>query len=231
MTATIPASSVEKMRASDALVGRERELVELARALDGSAHGGLGVIAGEAGRGKTRLGDEAGAQVNVLGLRGGARQEGTEPFGPVVAALRGYLHLEPTGLAGIGALKRHLALLLPELGRATKGGDGATILEALCRAFKTIGESQPTCVVLDDLHWADETTLVEVLPALAGALDGGPLVIGIYRSDEIPRGHPLRRLRRDLRRAGRLHELTLGPLDARETATLVAQILGGDPAL
>ena len=44
------------------------------------------------------------------------------------------------------------------------------------------------------------------------------------------RGHPLRRLRRDLRRAGRLHELTLGPLDARETATLVAQILGGDPA-
>jgi hypothetical protein len=174
MKATLQASRVERMRPSDALVGRERELVELARALDGSAHGGLVLVAGEAGMGKTRLVDEAVAHANVLGLRGGARQEGTEPFGPVVAALRAYLHVEPTGLAGIGPLKGHLALLLPELGRAAKGGDGATILEALRRALKTIGESHPTCVVLDDLHWADETTLVEVLPALAGALDDGP---------------------------------------------------------
>jgi DNA-binding CsgD family transcriptional regulator len=230
MAATLPASSVERMRTSDALVGRERELVELAGALDESARGGLVLIAGEAGMGKTRLVDEAVAAANVLGLRGGGRQEGTEPFGPVVAALRAYLHVEPTGLAGIGPLKGHLALLLPELGRAAKGGDGATIIEALRRALETIGESQRSCIVLDDLHWADETTLVEVLPALAAALKSGPLVVGIYRSDEIPRGHPLRRLRRDLRRAGRLRELTLGPLDAKETAVLAAQILGGDPS-
>jgi DNA-binding CsgD family transcriptional regulator len=230
MAATLQASSVEEMRTSDALVGRERELAELVSALDGPEQGGLVLIAGEAGMGKTRLVDEAVAAASVLGLRGGARQEGTEPFGPVVAALRSYLHVEPTGLDGIGPLKSHLALLLPELGRAAKGGDSATILEAFRCALETIGEGQRSCVVLDDLHWADETTLVEVLPTLAAVLEGGPLVVGIYRSDEIPRGHPLRRLRRDLRRAGRLRELMLGPLDAKETATLAAQILGGDPS-
>jgi ATP/maltotriose-dependent transcriptional regulator MalT len=218
------------MRTGDALVGRERELVELVHALAGSVNGGLVLIAGEAGMGKTRLVDEAVSAASVLGLRGGARQEGTEPFGPVVAALRAYLHVEPTGLDGIGPLKGHLALLLPELGRAAKGGDGATILESLRCALETIGNSRPTCLVLDDLHWADETTLLEVLPTLAGALEDGPLVIGIYRSDEIPRGHPLRRLKRDLRRTGRLRELVLGPLNAEETALLSAQILGGAPS-
>ena len=41
------------------------------------------------------------------------------------------------------------------------------------------------------------------------------LVIGIYRSDDVPRGHPLRRLRRDLRSAGRLRELVLEPARRR----------------
>jgi DNA-binding CsgD family transcriptional regulator len=218
------------MRTDDALVGRERELAEIVRALDGSANGGLVLVAGEAGMGKTRLVDEAVTAASVFGLRGGARQESTEPFGPVVAALRTYLHAEPTGLDRIGPLKGHLAVLLPELGRAARGADGATILEALRRALETIGESRPSCFVLDDLQWADETTLLEVLPTLAGGLETGPLVVGIYRSDEIPRGHPLRRLRGDLRRAGRLRELSLGPLDEKETAQLAAQILGGDPS-
>src|SRR5439155_1228553 len=56
------------------------------------------------------------------------------------------------------------------------------------------------------------------------------LVVGVYRSDEIARGHPLRRLRRDLRRSGRLRELVLEPLDSGATALLAAQTLGAEPS-
>jgi DNA-binding CsgD family transcriptional regulator/tetratricopeptide (TPR) repeat protein len=214
-----------------ALVGREQELAELVDAIKEPSRGGLILLAGEAGMGKTRLADEAMAGTNVLALRGGAGQESTEPYGPVLAALRAYLRVDPQGLEDIGPLKGHLALLLPELGRARKDASSATILEALRCAFETIAGGRASCVLLDDLHWADETTLLEVLPMLASALANGRLlVVGIYRNDEIPRGHPLRRLRRDLRRAGRLRELVLEPLDSAGTAGLAAQTLGGDPA-
>jgi hypothetical protein len=80
-------------------------------------------------------------------------------------------------------------------------------------------------VLLDDLQWADEATL-DVLPALARALEGEPvLLVGAYRSDDIARGHPIRRLRSELRRDGRLRGISLEPLDAAATAALLEQVL------
>ena len=55
------------------------------------------------------------------------------------------------------------------------------------------------------------------------------LVLGAYRSDEIPRAHQLRRLRNDLRRNRSLTELTLEPLTARGTAELAERVLGAAP--
>ena len=58
----------------------------------------------------------------------------------------------------------------------------------------------------------------------------GPLLlIGIYRTDELPRSSPVRRLRVELRRDGLLHEIVLGPLDAASTAALAARTLGAQP--
>jgi DNA-binding NarL/FixJ family response regulator len=218
------------MPRAPALVGRERELAELVDAIRQSSRRGLILLAGEAGMGKTRLADEAIAAAGVAAFHGGASQESTPPYGPILAALRSYLRADPAGLDDMGPLKGHLAVLLPELGRSRKDASSATIVEALRRAFETMAGRRACCVVLDDLHWADETTLVDVLPMLAGALVDAPgVVIGAYRNDEIPRGHPVRQLRRDLRRAGRLHEFVLEPLDAPSTAELASQSLGGDP--
>ena len=52
------------------------------------------------------------------------------------------------------------------------------------------------------------------------------LVLGAYRSDELPRDHPIRRLRSELRRAGRLRQVTVEPLGAEATATLLERTLG-----
>ena len=84
----------------------------------------------------------------------------------------------------------------------------------------------PAAILLDDLQWSDEATL-DVLAALAPTLQDLPLlIVGAYRSDELPRDHPLRRLRHDLRRERALDEIALEPLSPAETAELVAQVLG-----
>jgi DNA-binding NarL/FixJ family response regulator len=210
------------------LIGRSREQAALVAALRTVelGEGGLILLAGDAGIGKTRLAEEILGESNLLVLAAGADQQATPPYGPVVVALRAYLAAEPDGLRDCGPLTPYLALLLPELGLAPADGDRATLFEAIRCAFATIGRRQPTVVFLDDLHWADEATL-DLLSALARTPGREPLIlVGAYRSDEIPRGHPLRRIRTELRRAGRLREIALEPLNREGTATLAARLLG-----
>ena len=84
-------------------------------------------------------------------------------------------------------------------------------------------------LVLDDLQWADNATL-ELVPILASALaQERLLIVGTYRNDEIGRGHPLRRLRNDLRRARLLREIVVEPLDQADTTALATRIFGQSP--
>ena len=85
-------------------------------------------------------------------------------------------------------------------------------------------------MLLDDLQWSDGATL-ELLSALAAPLRELPLlVVAAYRSDEIGRGHPLRRLRADLRRGRLLREIVVAPLDQPASTELAARVLGGRPS-
>jgi DNA-binding NarL/FixJ family response regulator len=212
----------------DILIGRgtDRAWLEDAARSAAAGRGGLVLLAGEAGVGKTRLAEAAlrGSGVDVL--RGAATATATPPYGPVVAALRSHLRSRPAALRSCGPLRAHLAMLLPELGRATAQSDRATLFEAIRCAFETIARAEPAAVLLDDLQWSDEATL-ELLAALAAPLRELPLlVVGAYRTDELPRDHPLRRLRADLRRARILRELQVGPLDEAASTALAEQVLG-----
>jgi len=212
------------------LIGRDDEAALLRSALDRAiaGHGSLVLLSGDAGMGKTALAVALADQANATVLRGAAAQTRTEPHGPLVAALRSYLHAVPRGLDACGPLRAHLAVAIPELGEQATGGDRATLFEAFRCALATICQSGPVLMVLDDLHWSDEATL-DVLAALGGPLRELPiLVIAVYRSDELPRGHALRRLRTELRRAGALDELTLSPLD-RAGATALGERTVGAP--
>jgi DNA-binding CsgD family transcriptional regulator len=185
--------------------------------------GGLVLVAGEAGVGKTRLVGEAltgwgGAVLSAAAVPGGAA------YGPLVEVLRGFLRDVPGGLSG-DPLLGHLSVLLPELGQSGDG-DRATLVEAIRRAFARVAAHRPSVVVLEDLQWADAATL-DLLPALAPQVEREPLlIVACYRNDGLPRAHPLRRIRTELRRAGRLTEFTLPPLTPPETGALLAGLLG-----
>ncbi len=215
------------------LIGRAAEYANLTAVLKATreGHGGLLLLAGEAGVGKTRLAKAALSQSGLSVLNGSLHQSSPLPYEPIAMALRAYLRIVPNGLSDYGPLSAYLSLLLPELGSAPAGGDRATLFEAVHGALETIAQRRPAVVFLDDMQWADNATL-ELLPALVDSLNQCPLLIlGAYRSDEIPRGHPLRRLRAELRRKGQLREITVEPLDADETTALAAHLLGGAPGL
>ena len=196
------------------VIGREKERSALEAAVrDGS----IVLVAGEAGVGKTTL-----ARTVLGGLdlfAGFGVQEGASAYGPVVEALRG---LRAAAEPIPPALASQLAVLLPELGPPAPAVDRATLFEAI-RA--RLAQAAPLAVFLDDLQWADDATL-DLLPALARSLDAEPmLIVAAYRSDDVPRGHPIRRLRAELRRDRRLREIALEPFDAAATAALLEEVL------
>ena len=207
------------------LIGRRRELAWLSDAADEarSGRGGLVLICGEAGVGKTHLVQAALRDP----LRGAAQPLGTPAYGPVAGALRAGLRRDAKALDCVGPLREHLAVVLPELGPRASATDRPTVFEAVRHALECCA---PALMLLDDLQWSDGATL-ELLAALAPSLHELPLlIVGAYRSDEVGRGHPLRRLRADLRRARVLRELPLPPLDAQDTARLAATVLGSEPS-
>ena len=213
------------------LVGRANELARLTSALEQAEEGAgsIVLICGEAGIGKSRLAEEAIAGSRSI-LRGTATEGSAVPYGPIVDALRSRLRTDPRALVGCGPLLSHLALLLPELGTPAAEAERATIFEAVRCALAHLAAEQPLTILLDDLQWSDEATL-ELLAALAEPLRQMPvLTIGVYRSDGLPRAHRLRWLRNELRRGGRLEELSLDPLDRDGVAALLETLLPEAPS-
>jgi DNA-binding CsgD family transcriptional regulator/Cdc6-like AAA superfamily ATPase len=213
-------------------VGREGERTRLADALDKAelGHGSVLLVSGDAGVGKTHLVQAVAEDSDALVLEARATQGAAIPYGGIVAALRAYLRACPDGLGEPGPLRQHLAPILPELGTPAAVSDRATLFEAVHDAFATLSRDRPVLLVLDDLHWSDEATL-ELLGALAEPVSRlSMLLVGVYRSEGLPRDHMLRRLRHELRRGGRLEELALGPLDAPESAELLEHVLDAAPA-
>jgi len=105
--------------------------------------------------------------------------------------------------------------------------EAPTVLDAI----RGLASDGPTVLVLEDLQVADTAT-IELLPSLATALEACPvLVLGVYRSDALPRLHAIRRVRHELRRGHRLVDIAVGSLTRDETGELVAGLLGVTPAV
>jgi ATP/maltotriose-dependent transcriptional regulator MalT len=212
------------------LFGRGSELARLIE-LGGAAVNGDGrvvLISGEAGAGKTALARAALQSSDLERMEVAASETPGHEYAPIRTLLR-------AAIDG-GRLKHSehspLAILLPELGPLVPGQrpEQQLVHEAIGAAIADLAAHRPLGLLIDDCHWADSATL-EALGFLAEAVSRMPvLVIACYRSEDLPRGHQLRRLRSDLRRNGRLVEIAVGVLDAVDTARLLAARLGDEPS-
>ena len=97
------------------------------------------------------------------------------------------------------------------------------VVELLARA----GEETPVVVVLDDLHWADESSLAAAAPRRPpqGRLPGC-CVVGTYRDTDLSRTHPLAAALADLRRESGVERVALAGLDRGEVEDFLT--LAGD---
>ena len=219
------------------LVGRADELRRLEAALAAAAEGrgSTVLIAGEAGIGKTRLASElaerareAGATVlsgRCIDLVGSGL-----PYLPLVEALRP-LRRSPA-LANVGGSLRELSRLVPELSEpgmpmppAVGGPDSQLrLLEETRDVLERVGAEAPVVLVLEDLHWADGSTLDLVAFLAHAARAQRMLVVATYRSDEIEPESSLRRLVTELLRAREAAALTLERLGPDEVERLLVSI-------
>ena len=192
---------------SGAFVGRQQELGELKTALDDalSGRGRLVMLAGEPGIGKTRTARELALVAESQGaqaLRGRCyEEEGAPPYLPWLQPIRFYVQQQaPEQLrAEMGAGAADIAAIVPELRDKLPDLETPSALEpeqSRFRLFSSIttffkNATQPRMLVLDDLHWADNPSLL-LLQFLAREMgESRLLVVGTYRDVELSRQHPL----------------------------------------
>jgi DNA-binding CsgD family transcriptional regulator/tetratricopeptide (TPR) repeat protein len=230
---------------SPRLVGRTQELAQLAAALERARAGSPAavLVAGEAGVGKTRLVGEFAARASAAGgtsvLTGGcvALVEGEPAYAPLVEALRGLVQrLGPAALPRLLAGDRgELARLLPELGEAGRrpteqdlGGEAgrARLFAVVHRVLARLAADAPVVLVVEDLHWADRSSLEFLAYLIRNVRAERLLLVGTWRSDELPRGHPVRRWLAEQHRSPRVEPLELARLSRAELAEQLAGILG-----
>jgi DNA-binding CsgD family transcriptional regulator/tetratricopeptide (TPR) repeat protein len=227
---------------SRAFIGRAEELRRLAATLDRAEQDQpqLVLLAGDAGMGKTRLllefADRA-QQRRSRVLVGGCVELGDIGLAylPVVDALRGLVDdpEEADLVAEVAATAPGLGRLLPEVARSgptgALAGDGLEqlqVFDAVRALLLRRSQRSPVVVVLEDLHWADRASR-DLIGFLARTLRSGRvLLVASYRSDELPRRHPLRPLLGELVRLPGVDRLELAPFSRAELAEQLEAITG-----
>jgi DNA-binding CsgD family transcriptional regulator len=229
---------------SPVFVGRHDELAEIRDVLGQAAEGQPGclLVGGEAGIGKTRLIEEASKLATADGVRvitGHCVQlsGGGLPFAPLIDALRQLLRTMPADEldAALGMARPHLARLLPgletsDVGRPSDPGmPGSALLEMVLGVLERLSAAGPVLFVIEDAHWADQSTR-ELVAYLIQALRDVPVVVLMtYRSDEMHRRHPLRPLLTTWDRLRSVRRIELRRFDRDEVAAQLTAILGSEP--
>ena len=232
-----------------AFVGREREMGELKAALEDAVagEGRVVMLAGEPGIGKTRTAQELVYYAEARGAKvlwGWCYEgEGAPPYWPWVSPPRSYIQqIGPEKLAAvIGPGAADIAEIIPEVKEKLPNLDHLPSLDpdqARFRLFDSIttflknaAQSQPLMLVLDDLHWADRSSLL-LLEFLARHVSGNRLfIVGCYRDMELARQHPLAETLAQLSRESTFQRHLLQGLSTRDTGRFIETAAGVTPSL
>lgn len=232
--------------AGGVFVGREEEVAELRGVVEDALEGNgrLLLIGGEPGIGKTRTAEEVGtyARLRGAGVHWGWCHEGdgAPAYWPWAQAIRSYVkEADPVALAwelgtGVDEIARvvpeaaeRIGAPLPDAGVEDEDEqDRFRLFQAISTFLANAAASRPLAIVLDDLHWADEPSLL-LLRYLSAEISSSPLlIIGTYRDVEVGRHHPLSRVLADLVTEERTYRVILRGLGPEDVARYVEMTVG-----
>ena len=215
-------------------------------------------LSGEPGIGKSRLArefttwSERTQQATVLwGYC--YEMSGSLPYQPIADAISAHVHtcspeylrhLLGNSAVDLAKIVPEVRFKLPDLPLPEPLGPEAerrNLYSAVARYFSALAAERPLILILDDLQWADDATMqllnfLTLQSAAAGHFDaagaskqkGVPFSILLYRADEVPEAHPLRRLIASLSRSGIGEELRLRRLGEAEVRQLLMNMAGHD---
>jgi DNA-binding CsgD family transcriptional regulator/tetratricopeptide (TPR) repeat protein len=180
-----------------------------------------------------RVGDQAQVLLGrCLQLSGGGL-----PYGAIVDALRGLTRSPgPAALEGLtGPASNDLRRLLPGAG-STRSTEPVSefaqsrLFESILRLLDRLAQQQPVVLVIEDVHWADRSTLDLLMFLVRMVRHERLVVVATYRSDELHPQHPLQPALAELDRNRHLDWLELAPFDREELSLLLGGILGRPPS-
>ena len=227
------------------LVGRDAELARLSARLGEATAGGggLAMILGEPGIGKTRLMDELSEQAwrdGAFVLRGGCFEaEWSPPFAPFAEALGAHVatarpeelrtDMGP-GASAIAQLVPAVRQALPDVGDPPPlqpDEERFRLLDAVASFLLARSRRAPLLMCLDDLQWADKGTVAMLRHVGRLAPRGRVLVLGAYRDGEVEKTQALVDALGSLRREVEYDRVKLEGLEARAVSSLLSALGGG----
>ena len=225
-------------------VGRDAELAQLRTVFDAASVGNGGVIllAGEPGIGKTALWGQLAHYVSTCGgstLVGHCFEETalSVPYLAFVEAMRAHVATRDdeglnSDLAGGAA---EVARIVPQVADRAQVDlrapidaqeDRWRLQQAVATFLRNAASSRPIVLILEDLHWANPGTLDLLLHVARNLESGRLLLLGTYRDTEVSPGHPLNSTLAELRRQRNFLRITLRGLAVEQVHQMYKAIRG-----
>lgn len=231
------------------LIDRVEELGLLREAIDKavSGEGGVFFLCGEAGIGKTRLARELGAYARLRGMRvlygrcpALFRMDGVPPYVLWKEVIKDYMETStPEQLyRAVGFYPTEVSVLVPELKQKLgvfpqsfsmgPGQERDRLLEAVLQLVTNISKEAPLLVVLDDLQWTDQSSLLLMHYMARGIYNRPLLLFGAYRDTDVDEQHPLTPVTTELNRDRLLNSVHLERMSFDDVSEMIKRILEQD---
>ncbi|MEI7054904.1 AAA family ATPase [Nocardioides sp. CCNWLW239] len=236
-------------QSTERLVGRDADLETLAgmAGIAGANPASRHVLlAGDAGVGKTRI---------LRELRGRAVADGRQAFVghcldfgdsaeaylPFTEILDNITTALPEAVAQVADVHPALLRMAP-VARVLGGADTAdqealdrgNLFAAIHALLERAAEKAPVLVVVEDTHWADQSTRDLLTFLFTRPFTGPVTLVASYRADDLHRRHPLRRQLAEWARLPSVERFHLGRLSDDDVRLLVAELAdapAGDPGI
>lgn len=222
-------------------IGRRRELSHLRSILDSARSGSGGAIAivGEAGIGKTSLGEELASLGRAKGAEvlWGRCAESAPAFWPWVQVIRSYTQGKSDAELEerLGPDETDIVAVLSHIAEQFESSAGGAkqkpeplqfrFFDVLTRFLRRLAHVKPVIILLDDLHWIDASSM-QILQFLATELVDERLLISVMCRNSFPHRPITETLLSDFHR---VHLLRLSGLDEEELSRLMQSVMGTAP--